>query len=70
MCIGSYLTVCCHQPGLCAFGTQNIRTVSNKPFSNKTCRALTTYEAIIVPVAVLETNELGPANAGNWFDTR
>lgn len=54
-----------HNSGLRTLGTQDVRRVSDEAFPNQGSGALGADKAVIVPMSVLEGDELRATNAGN-----
>lgn len=59
-----------HESCLCALGAENVRAVGDESLSNQRRGALGTDEAVVVPVAILERDELGAADACDRFGAR
>jgi len=60
-------TISGHESSFCAFGAENVRAVRYESFADERGGAQGTSEALIMPMAIFETNELCAADAGDGF---
>lgn len=56
-----------HELGFGAIGTDDVLLIGDESATNQARSAVGAEEAIVVPVTVLERDELGASDTGDWF---